>query len=277
MFVNCNGNYYSLNEPALSAANRSFLYGDGLFESMRMINEKIMFLEEHIHRLKQGMNALHIQTPSYFNISFLTDKIIELAAKNGINKHARIRLNVFRKEGGFYAPEDDNAGWLISINQASEIRYEINSMGLHIDIFPELKKSVNKLSSFKTCNALIYVLAGVWKNARNLDEVLILNENNRICEGLNANVFMLTNNQVITTPVSEGCIEGVMRNQVINIIKERNILFSEAKIEISDMNSADEIFLTNASSGLRWVSAYKNNRYFSKFSKEMVNSLNKLI
>jgi len=106
---------------------------------------------------------------------------------------------------------------------------------------------------------------------------LIVNENNRICEGLNANVFILRNNQIMTAPVSEGCIEGVMRNQVINIIKKRNILYSEGKIEISDLNSADEVFLTNASSGVRWVSAFRNKRYFCRCSKEIVNSLNSLI
>jgi branched-chain amino acid aminotransferase len=274
MYTCYNSKFYPIEEAIINATNRSFLYGDGLFESIRMINWKIFFLQEHFQRLGTGMNILHLNKPDYFTMEYFKDIIDELNRKNNLLGNARIRLNIFRNDGGLYAPDDDNINYTITTKSAESKGYKLNTVGLNIDLFNEMKKPVNILSSIKTCNSLLYVLAGIWKSRQNLEDCLILNEANRICEGLSSNVFLVKENQIITPPITEGCIKGVMRGKVIELIKSMGYTVHEKVIEASELMIADEVFLTNVSSGIRWVGAYRNKRYFSKFTKQIMQKLN---
>ncbi|MGI8892130.1 MAG: aminotransferase class IV [Bacteroidia bacterium] len=274
MHICYNGDFFPYDQAIFKINNRSFLYGDGLFESIRIANGKILFLADHLERLKSGMKLLHLNITKDFNVEYFTEKINQLAIKNNSGDSSRIKLNVFRNEGGLYAPTDDNISFTISINKNDENKYILNTAGLFIELFTEIKKNVNVFSSFKTCNSLIYVLAGIWKNKNSLDDCLLLNESDRLCEGLSSNVFLVKNNHFFTPEISEGCIKGVMRGKIIELLQAQGISFSEEKLEIKDLMNAEEVFLTNASTGIRWVGAFRNKRYFSKYSKEIVSLLN---
>ncbi len=277
MFTCYNGEFFPANDSIFKSNNRSFLYGDGVFESIRMIKGKILFLDQHLERLSTGMDLLHLKKHHDFSTGLLSEKIHLLDQKNNLNGNGRIRLNIFRSEGGLYTPEDNNISYLISATATEESKYSLNSTGLIIGLFDELKKPVNKLSSIKTCNALIFVLAGIWKNNKKFDDCVLINDFGRLCEGLSSNLFIVKNNRVTTPSLSEGCIKGVMRGQVIELILSAGYTISEENIEMEDLLDADEVFLTNASIGLQWVSGYKTKRYYSNFSKELVNLLNNLV
>ena len=275
LFVNFNGEILPADTKVLTVANRSFKYGDGLFESMRMLKGQLKFATEHANRLQKGMKALKMDGYSQMDAWFLKEKADHLASVNKI-KHGRLRLTVYRDAEGLYTPTQNKVGYLLEIQPLDEPRYFLNSKGLIIDVFTELSKPTNFLSNIKTCNSLVYVLAGIHKNQNNLDDVLLLNQNGFLCEASSSNVFVYYQNHLYTPALSEGCVEGVMRQVVIDIANRIGVPLTEAQINPEILYEADEVFLTNSVKGIQSVMGYGIRRYFNKVSKTLMDELNKL-
>jgi len=274
-FINFNGEILPADTKLLSIANRGFRYGDGLFESMRMMKGQLKFADMHADRLQRGMKALKIDGYSQMDAWFLKEKAEELSARNKA-KHARLRLTVYRDAEGLYAPTQNKMGYCLELSPVDEPRYFLNTKGLIMDIFTDLPKPCNYLSNIKTCNSLTYVMAGIFRTQNKLDEVFLLNQNGFLCEAGSSNVFVWYQNHLYTPALSEGCVEGVMRQVVINIAKENNIPVTEAQINPDILYEADEVFLTNASRGIQCVIGYGVKRYFNKVSKMLMDELNKV-
>jgi branched-chain amino acid aminotransferase len=275
LYINFNGEILPADSKLLSVSNRSFKYGDGLFESMRMLKGQLKFADMHAERLTRGMKALKIDGYSQMDAYFLKEKAEQLSIRNK-SKHGRLRLTVYRDSEGFYAPTQNKSGYCLEFTPAEEPRYFLNEKGLIVDIFTDLPKPSNYLSNIKTCNSLTYVMAGLYKTQNNLDEVFLLNQNGFLCEASSANVFVWYQNHLYTPALSEGCVEGVMRQVIINIAKKNNIPVTEAQINPEILYEADEVFLTNASRGIQCVMGYGIRRYFNKVSKGLMDELNKL-
>lgn len=275
-FININNELVPADMPVFTAANRGFRYGDGLFESMRMMNGKLKFADLHADRIQRGMKALKIDGYSQLDAAFLQQKVEELSRVNKLGPNARARLVVYRDAEGLYNPSGNQLGFVLECAKLESNVYEFNPKGLLIDVFTEVNKSFGALSSYKTCNALVYVLAGVYKNQQQLDEVLILNQDGFLCEAMSSNLFVVYQNQIYTPALSEGCIAGVMRHVVISLAKKLNLDIVEAQINPAILAEADEIFLTNASRGIQWVMGYNRKRYFNKVSTFLNEELNKL-
>jgi branched-chain amino acid aminotransferase len=275
LYINFNGEIVPADTKLLPVTNRAFKYGDGLFESMRMLKGQLKFADMHADRLQRGMKALKIDGYSQMDAYFLKEKAEQLSIRNK-SKHGRLRLTVYRDSGGFYAPSQNKSGYCLEFTPADEPRYFLNEKGLIVDIFTDLPKPSNYLSNIKTCNSLIYVMAGLYKAQNNLDEVFLLNQNGFLCEASSSNVFVWYQNHLYTPALSEGCVEGVMRQVIINIAKKSNIPVTEAQINPEILYEADEVFLTNASKGIQCVMGYGIKRYFNKVSKVFMDELNKL-
>jgi branched-chain amino acid aminotransferase len=275
LFINFNGEILPTDTKVLTVANRSFKYGDGLFESMRMLKGQLKFAGEHADRLLKGMKALKMDGYSQMDSWFLKETAEQLASVNKI-KHGRLRLTVYRDAEGLYTPSQNKTGYLLEIQPMDEPRYFLNSKGLIIDVFTELAKPTNFLSNIKTCNSLVYVLAGIHKSQNNLDDVLLLNQNGFLCEASSSNVFVYYQNHLYTPALSEGCVEGVMRQVVIDMANKAGIPLTEAQINPEILYEADEVFLTNAVKGIQSVMGYGIRRYFNKVSKTLMDELNKL-
>jgi len=274
-FINFNGELLPADAKLLTVANRSFRYGDGLFESMRMFKGQLKFAELHADRLQRGMKALKMDGYSQMDAWFLKEKAEELAARNK-TKHGRLRLTVYRDSEGLYGPTLNKTGYCFEITPADEPRYFLNEKGLIMDIFTDIPKATNYLSNIKTCNSLTYVMAAMFKTQNKLDEVFLLNQNGFLCEAGSSNLFVWYKDHLYTPALSEGCVEGVMRQVIINIAKKNNIAITEAQISPDILYEADEVFLTNASRGIQSVMGYGVKRYFNKLSKALVDELNKL-
>lgn len=274
-FINFNGEIVPADTKLLSIANRGFRYGDGLFESMRLMKGQLKFADLHADRLQRGMKALKIDGYSQMDTWFLKEKVEELAFRNKV-KHGRLRLTVFRDAEGLYTPSQNKMGYCLELTPVEEPRYFLNSKGLIMDIFTDIPKPSNYLSNIKTCNSLPYVMAGIFKAQNKLDEVFLLNQNGFLCEAGSSNVFVWYQNHLYTPALSEGCVEGVMRQVVIKIALENNIGVTEAQINPDILYEADEVFLTNATRGIQCVMGYGVKRYFNKLSKMLVDELNKL-
>jgi branched-chain amino acid aminotransferase len=221
------------------------------------------------------MKALKIDGYSQTDTWFLKIKAEELAMRNKV-KHARLRLTVYRDAGGLYTPSQNKMGYCLELQPMDEPRYFLNEKGLIMDVFTDLPKPSNYLSNIKTCNSLIYVMAGLYKTQNNLDDVFLLNQNGNLCEAGSSNIFIWYNNHLYTPALSEGCVEGVMRSVVIDIAKKSKIGITEAQINPEILYEADEVFLTNATRGIQSVMGYGVKRYFNRLSKGLMEELNKL-
>lgn len=269
MFLNCNGQIHLIATPIFGADNRAFKYGDALFETIRMVGGQPLFLDLHMDRLQAGMELLQMIAPPTWTIHFWEQAIHDLSQKNKIIADARIKLTIFRKEGGMYTPHSNQVSFLLEVSPLDTVEYEFNSKGLMVDCFFDLPKLKGPLAAIKSANALPYILAGIYAKKNQLDDCLLVNEHGNLVEAVASNVYLVKNNTIYTPDLSEGCVAGVMRR----VIKEK-IGFMEQAIAPAALLEADEVFLSNAIKGVQWVGAYKTKRYFNRVSKELCSMLN---
>ena len=271
-----NGHLISLYEPAISFSNRAFRYGDSVFESIRYTNGKIMFLADHVKRIKLSMTTLRMNVPAEFTTGNIEQLIFHLLEQNNIKQDARIRLTVFRNEGGFYTPETNDISFLIESEVLENTGYQLNQKGLWVDVYAEIKKQVNKISNIKTGSALLYVMAGITKTSLRLDDCLLVNDNGNIIESISSNIFVVKNGTLYTAPISDGCVDGVMRKQILTIAAQHKILTFEQPLTVHTLTNGDEVFLTNAIKGIQWVGQFKNKFYTNQKAVFFTEKLNEL-
>ena len=248
-----NGNVFEDGAPEVSLLNRSFKYGDGLFETMRVFKGKILFLEQHFLRLRHGMGILGLAyEPSLFFI-LLEKELYRAIELNGAEQQARLRLHVYRAGTGAYAPLDDSPYYLIEA-------YALKQDGLQqpysvsLGFFPQLALGYTPLSACKTASALPYVLAARYAKTQGWDDALIMGVGG-IAESSAANVFLIKNKRISTPPLTSGCLPGVMRGVVMQLAQQMRIPFQEKNISLRDVRQADEVFLTNSIKGIQSVNA----------------------
>lgn len=276
-YLNLNGKILAANEPVLLSVNRAFRYGDALFETIRIAKGRILFLNEHLKRISNGMRFLKMENRQEFSVRLIGQQMVELASKNNIKTDGRLRLTIFRNYDGLYTPEVNSVSYLIEAEKIKEQGFILNQKGYSIDIFTEVKKSQNKLSNIKSANALIYVLAGIHKKENQLDDCIILNEPGNIAEAISSNVFVVKDGIIFTPPLNESCVDGIMRQQIIRLAKANDLIVYETPIPPDFLYEADELFLTNAIQGIRWVGAFNIRRYYNNTSKVLTEILNKSI
>jgi branched-chain amino acid aminotransferase len=278
LFVCYNGQYFPASEFIFSSTNRAFRYGDGLFETMKMVNGKVLFFKDHYQRLISGMKYLRMVVDKKgFSEQSLLKEIIALSEKNKTSKSCIVRLQVFRNSEGKYTPTKNDCSFIIETEPIKNISYIFNDKGLKLGLFNEEVKQVSYLSNIKTCNSLIYILAGIYKSENKFDDVLILNNKGTIYEAVSSNIFIVKNNEFITPPINDGCIDGIMRKQIIGILKSNKKKITESSLTVDHLLKADETFLTNAVNGITWVGAFKTKRYFNNQSRWLTEILNSFI
>jgi len=221
------------------------------------------------------MTVLRMNVPAEFTSENIQELIIQLLKHNSHAPNARIRLTVFRNDGGFYTPESNDISFLIE-SEEIDGPYQLNQKGLWADIYADIKKPINKLSNIKTGSALMYVMAGLAKQSMKLDECFLINENSSICESISSNIFIVKNGTIYTAPLSEGCVAGIMRKQIMSLATQNKILTFESPITINTLMNGDEVFLTNAISGVQWVGQFKQKFYTNKMAQYFIDKLNQL-
>ena len=259
-FVNFNGKILPAEELVISGQSHAFRYGDGLFETIRMDHGQMPFFDRHMDRLFRGLSALYFECPRLFSPAFLHQEIDKLVQKNRIKGSARIRLTLFRGEGGLFDPEHHHPYFFIEATALPEQYNRLNENGLVVDVFDAVRKHADRVSSFKTCNHLPYVLAAIEAKKRRVNECLLLNTEGRICDATISNLFWVKQGNIFTPPLSEGGIDGVMRRYLLENPFE-GFLFSEKPLDPAELMEADELFLTNALYKIRWVKQLGHKEY----------------
>lgn len=275
-FINYNGKIFNDGDSVLPAANRSYRYGDGLFETMKLVNGEIILADLHFERLMGSLQILKIELPKLITTDRLKKEISELCEKNDCFNKARIRLSVSRGNGGLY-DDDHKFQYMIECWPLEESSYGLNENGLFIDIYPDARKSIDLFSNLKSANYLTYVMAAIWAKENKLNDALVLNTHERICDATIANIFWAKDETVFTTPLSEGSVAGVMRNYVCGKIPQLGLKVKEGLLTMDELLQADEVFLTNAISGIRWVKQFRNKIYFNSVIRKIYNELIKTL
>lgn len=241
--------------PVLVVTNRSYRYGDGLFETMKVVRGKIILSAFHFERLFRGLSLLKFEIPKLFTIEKLEQKILELCKKNKCVQLARVRLSVSRGNGGLY-DADKELQYIIECWPVNESVNTINENGLVIDIYRDAKKSCDIFSNLKSANFLPYAMAALHAKENKLNDCLVLNTAGNIADATIANVFIIKKDLLLTSALGEGCVDGVMRRKILELksqFSELGLQVKESVLSVKDMLEADEIFLTNAMNGIRWV------------------------
>ena len=273
-YIWLNGNFVREDEPVLTLSNRAFAYGDGFFETIHAYGTQAKHLNLHFARLQKSAKVLGMEMQPFLTKEFIDSEITRLLNKNRIFGSARVRLSVFRADGGLYTPASNEISLSLQSTPLSPNFYPINSKGLVIDIYPDLRKPINILSPIKSCNALIYTMAGLYKLQNKLDDCLIINDQNRITEAISSNVFVVKGNTIYTPSLEEGCVAGVMRQVVIDLARRNGFKVNDrVSLEANKLLEADEIFLTNAVSGIQWVVGLRQKRLFGLVSRKLSNEL----
>ncbi len=274
-FINFNGNLLEENAVVFSAANR-LRFGDGFFESMRMFHGKVAFMDEHFERIMQSVHLLKMQLPDAWNKAFFEDEILKLSAANQC-RFARVRIQFYRKGEGRYLPAENNCGFVIEMENDGVEFYSLHKLKA-VDVSVQFSKPAHAMGNVKSSSALLYVLASVEAKERALDEMILPNTDGNICEALSSNFFMVKDEVVYTPPLQSGCVDGVMRKKVIEILLGNKTEIQQRDFTVSDLENASELFLTNASKGIQQIEKFGNRAFTSSAVVALLtNELNSLI
>jgi branched-chain amino acid aminotransferase len=272
--VNFNGTIQD-NSAVFVESNRGFLVGDAVFETIKVVNNQVLFLEDHYFRLMATMRICRMEIPMLFTMEYVEAQILELIDVLHPSAAFRVRFSVYRTGGGFYAPLSNEVAFVITAIPLESVHYSIENEDYEIELYKDFHVSKQLLSTLKTNNKLLQVLGTIYAKENGYDNCLLLNEDKNIVEALQNNIFMKMGNIISTPPIAEGCINGIMRKQVLAILsKMEGYQVKEAVISPFDLQKADELFLTNVISGIQPITKYRKKSYTLDFSKIVLEQLN---
>jgi branched-chain amino acid aminotransferase len=275
--INLNGILITDTSQNLSIDNRGYKYGDALFETVKVINGKILFWEDHYFRFMASMRILRMEIPMEFTMEFLEDEILKtIEANDFLKSTVRVRFNIDRGDGGKYTPENQDINYTIVVEKINSDFYNLTGhQSYEVDLFKDYFVAPGLLSSLKTNNKIINVLGSIYAQENKLANCLLLNTNKNVVEALNGNLFLVKDNLIKTPPIDDGCLKGIMRKQIIEIIKKwDDYEIIEASISPFELQKADELFITNVITGIQPITRYRKKDYQVKVAELMVKKLN---
>lgn len=257
--------------------NRGFNYGDAIFETVKVFDSKVLFLEDHYFRLMASMRICRMEIAMNFTMEYFEEQI--LLVSNALNlTHARVRLTVYRDAAGKYYPEQNSTQFVVVAEPINEPMYLFSAKPFEVELFKDFFITKQLLSTLKTTNKMEVVLASIFAEENDYNTCLMLNNEKQVIEGVKGNLFMLKGNKLTTPPIKDGCLNGVMRKQILAIAKKiEDLEVVEESISPFDLQKADELFLTNVISGIQPITKYRKKEFKTEFSGRLVNRLNALI
>ncbi|MSP85524.1 MAG: aminotransferase class IV [Flavobacteriaceae bacterium] len=272
--INFNGTI-TTSDSNLLVNNRAFLYGDGVFETLKIIDNKILFLEDHYFRLMASMRVVRMEIPMNFTMEYFEEQVLSLANTNECKASARARITIYRNEGGYYLPKQRSVSFLIKCDALENKLYFNEIKPYEVDLYKDFVVTKQLLSSIKTTNKIINITGSVFADENGLENCLMLNDAKNVIEALNGNLFMVFEGKLITPPISEGCLNGIMRKQILGLAsKLEGLEVVEEPISPFDLQKADELFITNVVKGVQSITKYRKKEFGNKIANELVKHLN---
>lgn len=275
--INFNGSFLP-SEGLLSSTNRAFLYGDGVFETLKVVNSKVLFLEDHYFRLMASMRIVRMQIPNNFTLEYFEEQVISTATACNCTDAARVRFTVYRNDGGYYLPQTREVSYVIQASPLASALYSFSDAAYEVDLYKDFFISKQLLSTIKTTNKMISITGSIYAQENDLQNCLLLNNEKNVVEALNGNLFMLMGNKLITPPIDEGCLNGITRKKILELAnKIEGIEVVQEPISPFDLQKADELFITNIIIGIQSITQYRKKGYTTKLAAQLLQQLNELI
>jgi branched-chain amino acid aminotransferase len=275
--INFNGNIVAEDSTTLTN-NRAFLYGDAVFETVKIINSRVLFLEDHYFRLMASMRVLRMEIPMNFTMEHLEEQLLILVKQNNVANSSRARITVYRNDGGYYLPHSNEVSYLIHCITLDNKEYIFNEDLYEVDLFKDFYVTKQLLSSIKSTNRILNTTASIYAHENGLANCLLLNDSKNVVEAIQGNLFLVSGSKLITPPVSEGCLNGVMRKHILSLAKTiEGLEVSEELISPFDLQKADELFITNVIKGIQPITQYRKKKFEAKVARTLFEKLNDLL
>ena len=274
--INNNGTLVEHQEIRLNPLNRGMLYGDGVFETIKAVNSKLLFWEDHYFRLMASMRILRMEIPMEYTPEFLEAELINTLKAEGLsNTPARIRITVYRQGGGTYLPEDRGVAFLIHAKEISSPFYVLPNAPYEVELYKDHYVNADILSTLKTTNKLLHVTGSIFAQDNGYDNCLLINNKKNVVEALQGNLFLVKGNHIKTPPLEDGCLRGIIRKQLLAILPlMKEYTFEEASISPFELQKADELFITNAIFGIQPITKYRKKEYSNTVASALLQKLN---
>lgn len=276
LMINLNGKIVEEENAQISVNNRGLAYGDSVFETIRVINSKVMFWEDHYFRLMASMRIMRMEIPASFSPEFLEERMLDLIKANHLqDKPARLKLSVYRKQGGFYNPQTREIEYFMNVLPINDPFYLLKENNYEIELFKDHFITSGLLSTIKTNNRAVNVLGSIFASENDYDNCLLLNEKKNVVEALNGNLFLVKGKNIKTPPLADGALNGITRKKLVEIIgKLPEFTIEEASVSPFELQKADELFITNVVLGIQPVTKYRKKEFANEVSKELLSKLN---
>jgi len=274
--ININGSLVEDKDANISVFNRGLFYGDSVFETIRVINGKIIFWEDHYFRLMSSMRIMRMEIPVTFSPEFLEETILDLLKENELlDFPARIRFTVFRKTGGFYRPETLDIDYIITSEKLPDPFYLLNTEAYEVELFKDHYITSGLLSTIKSNNRAVNVLGSIFAKENGYHNCLLINENKNVVEALNGNVFLVNGNKIKTPPLKDGALNGISRKQILSIVGTmKDLEIEETSISPFELQKADELFISNVIVGIQPITKYRKKEFGNNIAKDLLTKLN---
>jgi branched-chain amino acid aminotransferase len=268
-----NGKFLNESNASVSINNRSFRYGDGFFETIKVVQGRVQFADLHTDRLFASLQALQFESPSFLTPAYLLSRIEQLVAKNGHQKLARVRLTIFRGNGGLYDPENLHPNLLIQSWPLNPVNNMLNENGLVIGDFMQGFKAADSFANLKSNNYLLYAMASLHAKSQHWNDALVLNQRGTYADATIANLWVVKENRIMTLPLADGGVAGVTRRFLLANLPAAGLAVEESSLAPTDIKGVDEVFLTNAIYGLRWVRQHGKTLYSNAIATRIYQEL----
>ncbi|WP_339847220.1 aminotransferase class IV [uncultured Dokdonia sp.] len=274
--VNHNGTIFSPEDAQLNPFNRGLLYGDGLFETIKAVNGKLLFWEDHYFRLMASMRILRMEIPMEFTPEFLEEELLKTLTASGlIDQTARIRITVYRSGGGTYLPEERGVGYYAFAKAHPNPFYLLSEEPYEVELYKDHYINADLISTLKTTNKIVHVTGSIYAQDNGYDNCLLVNNEKNIAEALQGNLFLVKGTHIKTPPLSDGCLRGVVRKQLISILGLMDeYTFEEASISPFELQKADELFITNTIMGIQPITKYRKKEFKIETAAALLKKLN---
>jgi len=274
--LNFNGKLLPDNTTFINQENRGLRYGDALFETIRVTNSKVYFWEDHYLRLMASMRILRMEIPMNFTMEYLEAQILETITAKGLeNSPVRVRITVFRNDGGLYTPETNEVSFIMEAKILDTSFFTMDEADYEVELFKDFYVNQDMLSTLKTNNKIINVVGSIYAKENAYQNCILLNNQKMVVETLNGNIFMVVGNTIKTPPKKEGCVNGILRKKIIEMVhKLEQYTLEETSISPFELQKADELFMTNVIVGIQPITKYRKKNYTNQVAKDLIGKLN---
>lgn len=272
--INYNGTLVTESNISIHE-NRAFLFGDSIFETLRVLDGKVLFLEDHYFRLMASLRIVRMEIPMNFTMEYMEEQVLLLINELEAAPAHRARISVFRKSGGFYLPTNNEVEFIVTASPLEEPLYSFTEGSYEVDLFKDFYVTKQLLSTLKSTNKMVQITGSVFAHENGLENCLLVNDEKNVIEALQGNLFMLTGNKLVTPPIADGCLNGVMRKQILELAKKiEGLEVEEVSISPFDLQKADELFITNVIKGIQPITKYRKKEFVNKLASDLLKRLN---